>query len=181
MFSFQRASGEFNSHVKRAKAPLTRLAYSWCNDSSLADDLAQEALLKALKNHTQLKDIKKFKCWTFSILNNCWREHLRRLKPTTDIDELILYSEETAEGETEKSQIVDRVRLAISKLPIGQRQVVTLVDLQEMSYAEVAETLDIPTGTVMSRLNRARKTLKQNLLSLHNELSSHEANLRIVK
>jgi len=50
MFSFQRASGEFNSHVKRAKAPLTRLAYSWCNDSSLADDLAQEALLKALKN-----------------------------------------------------------------------------------------------------------------------------------
>ena len=99
----------------------------------------------------------------------------------TDIDELILYSEETAEGETEKSQIVDRVRLAISKLPIGQRQVVTLVDLQEMSYAQVAETLDIPTGTVMSRLNRARKTLKQNLLSLHNELSSHEANLRIVK
>lgn len=181
MFDFPRASREFRSHLKQSKASLTRIALSWSNDPSLADDLAQEAITRALKKHFQLKDINKFECWIFSILNNCWREHLRRIKPTADIDELVLYSEKNTENEIEKLQIVDRVRTAIEKLPIGQRQVITLVDLQEFSYAEVAETLDIPTGTVMSRLNRARKNLKQNLVSLHNELSSQNSQLRAVK
>ena len=114
-------------------------------------------------------------------MNNCWREHLRRIKPTADINELILYSKKNTEQEIEQLQIVDRVRTAIAKLPIGQRQVITLVDLQEFSYADVAETLEIPTGTVMSRLSRARKNLKQHLLSLHNELSSQNSQLRAVK
>ena len=181
MFDFKRASREFRQHLKNSKPSLTRIAFSWCNDSTLAEDLAQEAMTRALNKHFQLKDLEKFDCWLFSILNNCWREHLRRLKPAADIDELVIYSDRTTEDEIEQSQIVDRVREAIAKLPVGQRQVITLVDLQEFSYAEVAATLDIPTGTVMSRLSRARNTLKQNLLSLHKELSSQHSQLRAVK
>ncbi len=146
----------------------------------LADDLVQESIAKAIQNHHQLKDIEKFKCWIFTILNNCWREHLRREKPTSDINELIILSEENIELEASSRQTVERVRIAVSELPLGQRQVITLVDLLEFSYAEVAITLQIPSGTVMSRLSRARASLKEKLLSYHNEIQS-PAYLRRVK
>jgi RNA polymerase sigma-70 factor (ECF subfamily) len=58
---------------------------------------------------------------------------------------------------------VRRVRLAVAELPAGQREVVTLVDLEEFSYAEVATILEIPIGTVMSRLSRARLSLREKL------------------
>ncbi len=66
----------------------------------------------------------------------------------------------TPEDEHAQSQIVSRVREAIANLPIGQRQVLMLVDLEEFSYTEVATVLAIPIGTVMSRLCRARQALK---------------------
>lgn len=60
-----------------------------------------------------------------------------------------------------ESQMVGRVRRAVAALPIGQRQVVTLVDLEQMAYGETAEALGIPVGTVMSRLSRARQSLRE--------------------
>jgi RNA polymerase sigma-70 factor (ECF subfamily) len=69
----------------------------------------------------------------------------------------------TPEDERATAEIVARVRAAIARLPLGQRQVVTLVDLEELSYAEVALALGIPIGTVMSRLCRARATLRDTL------------------
>ena len=62
-------------------------------------------------------------------------------------------------------QLIDCLRGAVSRLPMGQRQVLTLVDLEEMSYAETARILDIPVGTVMSRLARARSALKMSMAS----------------
>ena len=71
---------------------------------------------------------------------------------------------------------------AIAILPQGQRQVVTLVDLEGFSYAEVAEIVGIPTGTVMSRLNRARKALSQQLLELKEQnVLTQGTNIRVVK
>jgi len=64
------------------------------------------------------------------------------------------------EGYAERQEAVIRVRTAIAALPLGQRQVVTLVDLEEFSYAEVADIMAIPIGTVMSRLCRAREALR---------------------
>ena len=76
----------------------------------------------------------------------------------------MLVEPETPDIRHDRKQVVDRVRSAIATLPIGQRQVLTLVDLEGCSYIEVAQALDIPIGTVMSRLSRARKALKNQLL-----------------
>lgn len=59
-----------------------------------------------------------------------------------------------------------RVRAAVARLPVGQRQVLTLVDLEEFGYAEVGKILQIPIGTVMSRLHRARSALREDLLRI---------------
>ena len=83
-----------------------------------------------------------------------------------DIEEIERIDEFTPEDGHAQSQLVSRVRNAVARLPLGQRQVLTLVDLEEVSYAEVSVILEIPVGTVMSRLCRARKTLKMLLSEL---------------
>jgi len=181
MFFKLKGSAEFGQRTKKIRASLLRVACSWCNDVVLADDLVQETLTLALKKQHQLRELDKFESWMFSILSNCWRGHLRKLKETVDIDDVVLYAPTATEDEILQMQIVDKVRHAISTLPNGQRQVVTLVDLQGFSYAEVAEILNIPVGTVMSRLNRARKALKEQLLSLKQDLTTNDRKLRSVK
>ncbi len=145
------------------------MAYSWSHNAALADDLVQDTLAKALKNANQLRDPALFNGWIFSILANCWRDHFRRHREMEDIDEFddIEKLSEcgcvngfTPEDEHAQSQVVSRVRNAVGRLPVGQRQVLMLVDLEECSYTEVATILEIPIGTVMSRLCRARQALK---------------------
>lgn len=142
---------------------LYRLAYAWCHDGHLADDLAQEALARAIDRAGQLKDEAAFEAWLFAILNNCWRDHLRRGKgwvAVDEVDEAVFAHDATPERHYASRQASHRVRTAIARLPMGQRQVLTLVDIEECSYAEVAAILAIPVGTVMSRLARARQALK---------------------
>ena len=131
----------------------------------LADDLVQETLLKAIKNLAQLQDHTSLEAWLFSILSNCLRDHYRRRRPQADYDELLELpsAEPLPEEQHAESQLVARVRFAVASLPLGQRQVLTLVDLGELSYIQAADALGIPVGTVMSRLCRARQTLRQRL------------------
>lgn len=145
---------------------LYRMAHAWCHDSHLAEDLAQEALARAVSRAGQLRDEAAFEGWLFSILNNCWRDYLRRCKHCVDVDDLdeaVLSHEATPERLYASQQTGRRVRAAIALLPLGQRQVLTLVDIEECSYADVAAVLGIPVGTVMSRLARARQALRQAL------------------
>lgn len=142
---------------------LYRLAYSWCCDQALAADLSQEAMLLALSRLRQLSDPRRLKPWLYAILHNCFLGHLRSQRPNEPIEDLVIAAAEAAESAAsayERSETVRRVRRAISKLPIGQRQVIALVDLNSCSYAEVAEILDVPIGTVMSRLYRGRRALR---------------------
>ena len=152
--------------MKQIRPKLYRVAFSWSHNSALSDDLVQETLIKALKNKNQLRDSAKMNGWLFSILANCWRDHFRQNRTMEDIDELeehCCIDDANPESDHAQSQIVSRVLEAVSRLPIGQRQVLTLVDLEEFSYVEVAGILSIPVGTVMSRLCRARQTLKLHL------------------
>jgi RNA polymerase sigma-70 factor (ECF subfamily) len=155
---------QFKRTLAEYRENLYRIAYSWCHNPSLADDLVQETLSKALKNSNQLRDLNTIKAWLYRILSNCWRDHFRRSRDMVDIDEVILVETDTPDQRNDRQQIVYRVRNAIARLPNGQRQVITLVDLEGCSYIEVAQILDIPIGTVMSRLSRARKALKELLL-----------------
>ena len=162
---------------------LIRLAMSWCHDAMLADDLVQDTLDKALRKSYQLSDVEKLDAWLFRILHNCWMEYLRRYKPTLDLDDNEELDEETPDSNLSDEQLVMRVRHAVSELPMSQRQVITLVDLEGFTYSDVSDVLDIPIGTVMSRLNRARTTLKKRLIGLRKETVSFKQKeyLRSVK
>lgn len=167
--------------IAEHRGAMYRLAYSWCHNPALSDDLVHEALAKALKNSRQLRDHKTVKAWLFRILTNCWCDHFRRLRETVDIDDVVLTETRTPEFRHDQQQIVNQVRDAIGKLPLGQRQVVTLVDLEGSSYIEVAEILEIPIGTVMSRLSRARQALKTKLLEADSSIEAATPRLRTVK
>lgn len=163
---------------------LYRAAYSWCHDPHLASDLAQDTMIKALNNHHQLRDAGALDTWLFSILANCWRDHHRRHRETLDIDDVVdeaLIQRQHPGSENEQLSLVQKVRDAIAKLDNDHRQVITLVDLEELSYAEVAIILGIPIGTVMSRVSRARRNLKQHLLEFRIDGADTPSEIRRIK
>jgi len=163
-FNLFSQSRELRQSLEQSRVRLYRMAYAWCHNAALADDLAQETLAKALRKSNQLRDPKARDAWLFSILTNCYRDHFRRHRDMDDIDEIEISHEVTPESESSRAEIASIVRAAIVRLPEGQRQVVTLVDLEGFSYVEVAQILDVPIGTIMSRLCRARSALKDILL-----------------
>ncbi len=165
--------------VRACRDRLYRIAYSWCHDAMLADDLAQETLSKAIQKIDQLRNRDSLDAWLFTILNNQWREFLRRTRPCEDIDNLVYMHEETPEVVQIRQQKIDTVQMAISELSQSQRQVLTLVDIEGLSYMNVAEVLEVPVGTVMSRLSRARSSLEKKLRVRKN--TSSVTNLRSVK
>ncbi len=147
---------------------LYRMAYSWCGDPSLADDLVQETIVKSLEKSGQLRDIEKFAPWCYRILHNCWLSHLRNTKPNVELDEVVLTCEDCPEKHYRDMERGDALRAAIAKLPQGQRKVLMLIDLEGFSYREVADILSIPVGTVMSRISRARTALEKSLAARRN-------------
>lgn len=157
-------SHDFNNRLEQNRKRLYRVAYSWCHNTHLADDLVQETMLRAMKSAASLRSFEAMDSWLFSILTNCWRGHLRSRRDLQEFDENEFQSDSSPETANQQRQTVYRVRNAVAQLPPGQREVVTLVDLEGFSYAEVAEILTIPIGTVMSRLCRARQTLKEKLI-----------------
>lgn len=172
----------FRKRLEDSRQRLYRMALAWSGDAMLADDLAQETLTKALQKAHQLREDEKLECWLYSILNNAWREHLRRRRPMSELDEEQFVCEDCPETRGNADQIVDRVRAAIARLPVGQREVVTLVDLEGFAYAEVAKILEIPIGTVMSRLSRARRALQSALIDMQPTAAAQRGrHLRSVK
>ena len=175
-------SPTFKKQLEEMRPRLYKVAYSWSHAADVADDLVQDTVIKAIRNANSLRDINKMNSWLFTILANCWRDYLRRQKPTDDIDECIFTNDDSPELAQERQDITDIVRKAIATLPQGQRQVLSLVDLEGFSYAEVAEIVGVPTGTVMSRLNRARKALSEQLLELKDEnVLTRGIHIRVVK
>jgi RNA polymerase sigma-70 factor (ECF subfamily) len=167
--------------LEKRRSLLYRIAYSWCHNASLADDLVQDTIVKALRNSSQLKNTDAVNGWLSRILANCWYDYLRRQKETVDLDNLPYEEFASEDDEHEKQDIIRRVRAMIAELPMGQRQVITLVDIAGFSYVEIAEILDIPIGTVMSRINRARRALKTKLADYDPRQEIVRVKLRRVK
>ena len=141
---------------------LYRLAWSWCHDQHLAEDLVQETLAKGLSNLDRLRDETRLVVWLTRIMANLYRDQFRRKREETG-HELEPISEETPEQAADRSLLVQLTREAIASLNEDHRQIITLVDLSGFSYTDTAQILDVPIGTVMSRLSRARKRLREEL------------------
>jgi len=180
LFSFPLPGTGLKRRIEEARGRLYRMAYAWCRDPVLADDLVQACLVKALGNRASLQDPGRLDAWLFRILGNCWNDHLRRNRETEPLEEHHWVSDRTPEDERSTGELVERVRGAIAALPPGQRQVVTLVDLEGFSYVEVAEMIEAPVGTVMSRLSRARAAMREAMTELRPTVGS-ETVARLVR
>lgn len=175
--------GPFRPGIEALRPVLYRIAYAWCHDPTLADDLVQETLSKAWVRRSQLRDEAALKPWLVAIMNHCWLDHLRARRDFDDVDDWkdsLESPSDSPEACCNREQVIACVRAAVARLPLGQRQVLTLVDLEEFGYAEVAGILDIPVGTVMSRLSRARACLKS-LLEKGTQETATQPMLRRVK
>lgn len=141
-------------------------------DREEAEDLVQEAYAKALKGFASFTPGTNFRAWIFRILRNAFLTSRTGLaaRMTTALEDEEITPAAAVETQTPESLLLSRssheaVHLAIEGLPVHYREVLLLSDVEEMRYQEIAETLDIPVGTVMSRLNRARKSVRQALSS----------------
>ena len=174
------AAFSLKSEFSARRNKLYRIAYSWCHDAALADDLVQETIYKALKNASRLRDVETIDTWLYRILFNCWQDFLRIKGRNVEFVEMHDDEQLDQTESYQQSQIVERVRASIEQLPLPLREVVTLADFAGFSYAEIAEIIEVPIGTVMSRLFRARQNLKQQLLDFGSDEMS-EFKLRRVK
>jgi RNA polymerase sigma-70 factor, ECF subfamily len=157
------------------------------HDSHDAEDLVQETYLKALRSFTSFQPGTNFKAWMFRILRNNFLSSCSKLERRMTV---AMVSEEdgpepAADRETPETILMNRfnsrlLQRAIDDLPVHYREALLLCEVEEMSYQEIAEILTIPMGTVMSRLARARKAVRESLLStpgapLSGDLSRHLA------
>jgi RNA polymerase sigma-70 factor (ECF subfamily) len=138
---------------------LRRYAAALAGNAADADDLVQECIERALVRHETLREPESLGRWLRTILHNLYVTKLRRRGaaslPIEDFAEDLALSVPPED----QGQIRDLVR-ALGSLSVEHRQVLLLVSLEGLSYREVAEVLDIPIGTVMSRLARARERLR---------------------
>ncbi|MEL6337017.1 MAG: RNA polymerase sigma factor [Pseudomonadota bacterium] len=142
---------------------LRRFALALCGNRDEGDDLVQTACMKALDRAAQFQPGTRLDSWMFRIVQTTFldqrRKHARRgYEAPPEVLETL--SDEGREaGRFDDRLVLTRVREAIAALPEEQRLVIGLVAIEGYSYKETAEILDIPVGTVMSRLSRARARL----------------------
>jgi RNA polymerase sigma-70 factor (ECF subfamily) len=160
----------FTELVCRHQNSIVSLTYRMCGDLRLAEDAAQEAFVRVWQNLNSYKPQYAFRSWLYRIAANAALDSLRRERPTADLASLSLAdSQATPEQSAEENQRAAHVRRAIAHLSPPLRVVLILREYQELTYREMAEALDIPVGTVMSRLNSARIQLRRELLILLEE------------
>jgi RNA polymerase sigma factor (sigma-70 family) len=162
--------------------PLRRYARTFVRDAEAADDLVQDTLERAISRWHLRPSDGDTRTWLFTILHNLAVNHLRRAArrgwevPLDDAGESDVAVPSTQEDALRR----DAILRAVGQLPDDQRSVLLLVSIEDVSYAEAARILDIPIGTVMSRLARARARLLK-LLEEEGKPMSDRPHLRRVQ
>ena len=170
---------------------LYNTAYRMARNAQDAEDLVQETYFKAYKYYDKFQEGTNFKAWLFKILKNTFINRYRKLQQQplqsdfgdiegtfeNEVNEDFTAKPLDPEQELLESVLDEHVQSALEKLPDDYRMVVVLADLENFSYKEIADILEIPVGTVMSRLYRGRRLLESALLRYareHNYLGADE-------
>lgn len=142
--------------------PLTGYAYRVCDDLEIAQEAVQDAWLKAMKNLRKLDDPRAFRSWLYNLVRwrciDLLRKSQRQREQTEPLNEAAL---EVADQAPKKMD--SDIKQAINRLPLLEKQMIHLFYLDELSLKEIAAVLEIPVGTIKSRLNRARNRLKTHI------------------
>jgi RNA polymerase sigma-70 factor (ECF subfamily) len=145
-------------------------------DADRAQDLVQDTYLKAFRARARFTEGTNLKAWLFTILHNTWRNRQRdRARTRIDFDSEAVEAAAETVGDVRASAVESpealllragldvELRAALDRLPPAFREAVWLRDVEELSYQEIAQVLEIPVGTVMSRISRGRRQLVQEL------------------
>ncbi len=148
----------FSEQIRAHEGSIYGLAYSILKNEHDAADAMQDAILKAYGSLHTLRDRSKFKSWMLTIVHNTAMEHLRRLRPTVDIDEQYDLAAPAPSIDHETRQTVWE---AVQKLKLPYREIVLLFYYENYSTGQIAQMLDSPPATIRQQLFRARKMLAQ--------------------
>jgi len=152
----------FQLQLQACLPDLWRYAFSLCRDRALADDLVQDCAERALRKQALWQQEGELKPWLMRMLLNIFRNQLRsqnRRPRLVALDEMTV--EPAATEALEKKLHLAQTARAMQELPDDQREALLMVVLGGVSYRQAAEALDVPMGTLMSRLGRARAKLRQ--------------------
>ena len=170
-------SGElqaFEGIVRRWQGPLINMAWRYCRDRRRAEELAQEAFLRAWRGLAQWRRESSFSTWLFALAANVYRSDLKRF-PAIDVS-----FEQAAEpsgppsqhDELQERSRQDEVRRAVLALPARYREPVVLFYFHEMDVAAAARTMGLPEGTLKARLSRGRALLRRRFPHLNEQSES---------
>lgn len=145
---------------------MRRFAQSLTRSPSDSEDLVQSAVERALKNWRQGALAGRLDSWLFRILQNLWIDEIRRRRrsPAAPAPDEQLVGED-GRVTTSSRMDLDAARIAMGTLPPDQQAVLALIVLDGMSYQQASDVLDVPIGTIMSRLARARRALTDKLIT----------------
>jgi RNA polymerase sigma factor (sigma-70 family) len=147
-------------HIVTLLPRLRRFARAMTRHAADADDLVQLAVERALLRHEQWRPDSRFESWMFGIMRNAWIDEVRARSRRGEIFAGEEAGENVGEASTEAQVRLLSVQRAVDALPEDQRMVVALVLIEGLSYKEAADILEVPMGTVTSRLARAREALQ---------------------
>ena len=153
------ADDAFKTELTGLIPQMRAFARSLCRDAVAADDLAQDALLKAWNNRSSYQAGTNMKAWTFMILRNQFYSDKRRSWRSTQLDPEVAERTLVAVSNPIASLELDEVRRALAKLPEDQREALILIGAGGLSYEEVSEICGCAIGTIKRRVSRARDRL----------------------
>jgi RNA polymerase sigma-70 factor, ECF subfamily len=165
----------FGEIVEIYKNSIYQLGYRMLGNRHEAEDIAQEAFIRAYVNINSFNQDLKFSTWLFRIATNLCIDRIRKKKPdyyldaeVSGTDGLTMYSQLASnsplpENELESLELQETVQKEILKLPEKYRTVIVLKYIEELSLNEISEILDMPLGTVKTRIHRGREALRQQL------------------
>jgi RNA polymerase sigma-70 factor (ECF subfamily) len=162
--------------VNRYKDKLINFIFNYLGDIESSEDVVQETMIKLYQKKHYYKEIAKFSTWLYTIAKNLANTELRKRKQrkTTLLSQFSkddkmydLPSNDNEVGEEIQTEIVSKIiREAVNQLSEKFKTVITLRDIQQLSYEDISEIIDVPIGTVKSRINRARLQLQVELKHL---------------
>jgi RNA polymerase sigma-70 factor (ECF subfamily) len=165
----------FEGIVRRWQGPLVNMAWRYCRDRGRAEELAQEAFVRAWRGLRGWRREGSFSTWLFALAANVFRSELKRF-PTVDVplEEVAEPSRPAAQHQALAEQLSsETVRRAVLTLPKRYREPVVLFYFHEMDVAAAARTMALPEGTFKARLSRARALLRRRFPGLESQLDSH--------
>jgi RNA polymerase sigma-70 factor, ECF subfamily len=158
----------FEPIVRRWQGPLVNLAYRFCRDRGRAEEMAQEAFLRAYRSLGRWRKDAAFSTWLFAVASNWYRSELRRIPARMAVLDEVAEPKDARppDGGLEDEERNRKIRQAVLTLPAKYREPLILFYFHEMDLGAAARSLNLPAGTVKARLFRGREVLRQKLQPL---------------